>query len=500
MSPSPPTDAMTFSHYGVTAFQVQGVDGQRLAHAGDRHRQQPRQAHRELRTVHDRPRAHRHQRRAEDVLTHHRGRGVDVRPRAGDHDARELAQSVDRRAARHVHRDRRRHCADRERRLPRRREHDRRLLGRRPGRRGQFAHRRLLHRRARAGHPVDHGGVLPATAATSPPPARRSRRSSTAVGRHHQRRARDRPAPSRPPPASSLAIPPPRPSTATRRAPLGRRRRLERRHRERVPRLAPGDVQRAEDHQPRRRLLAAGQLLVAVAADRHDDLHAIRASPRSSVQAWTGSAWTTLATVTGNNLVKRTVTFAPFTTDRIRILSHQRAGDVTRASPRSRRGRPAPCRRTTTLASSLNPSTVGLPVTFTATVAGTAPTGNVAFRDGANTITGCSAVALAGAGNSRTAACSTAALAQGTRSITAGYSGDGGNLASTSAALAQVVNRRGRLRQRRARLGRRRRLRLQPARRLLGRLGHRRQRDGRRGATTAAGTTPRGMRSPTGSR
>jgi hypothetical protein len=39
-----------------------------------------------------------------------------------------------------------------------------------------------------------------------------------------------------------------------------------------------------------------------------------------SVQAWNGAAWTTLATVAGNNLVKRTVTFAPTTTDRIRVV------------------------------------------------------------------------------------------------------------------------------------------------------------------------------------
>ncbi len=38
-----------------------------------------------------------------------------------------------------------------------------------------------------------------------------------------------------------------------------------------------------------------------------------------TVQGWNGSAWTILATVTGNNLVKRTSTFASFTTDRIRI-------------------------------------------------------------------------------------------------------------------------------------------------------------------------------------
>ena len=38
-----------------------------------------------------------------------------------------------------------------------------------------------------------------------------------------------------------------------------------------------------------------------------------------TVQGWNGSAWVTLATVSGNNLVKRTVTFAAATVDRIRI-------------------------------------------------------------------------------------------------------------------------------------------------------------------------------------
>jgi glucose/arabinose dehydrogenase len=39
-----------------------------------------------------------------------------------------------------------------------------------------------------------------------------------------------------------------------------------------------------------------------------------------SVQGWDGSAWVTLATVTANNLVKRTATFAAYTTDRVRIV------------------------------------------------------------------------------------------------------------------------------------------------------------------------------------
>ncbi len=38
-----------------------------------------------------------------------------------------------------------------------------------------------------------------------------------------------------------------------------------------------------------------------------------------TVQTWDGAAWVTQATVTGNNLVKRSVTFAAVTTDRIRI-------------------------------------------------------------------------------------------------------------------------------------------------------------------------------------
>ena len=95
---------------------------------------------------------------------------------------------------------------------------------------------------------------------------------------------------------------------------------------------------------------------------------------------------------------------------------------------------------TTTLASSLNPSASGAGVTFTATVSGSGPTGNVAFTSDGASIAGCTAVALSGSGNSRTAACTTAALAVGTRSIVAAYGGDGANATSTSAALAQVVS------------------------------------------------------------
>ena len=96
---------------------------------------------------------------------------------------------------------------------------------------------------------------------------------------------------------------------------------------------------------------------------------------------------------------------------------------------------------TTTLASSANPSTIGTNVAFTATIAGTNPTGSINFKDGATSIAACSAVALTGSGNSRTAACTTNTLAAGAHSVVATYSGDTANAPSSSAALSQTVNK-----------------------------------------------------------
>ncbi len=103
-------------------------------------------------------------------------------------------------------------------------------------------------------------------------------------------------------------------------------------------------------------------------------------------------------------------------------------------------GGATPTSTSTTLASSANPSASGQSVTFTATVTGNAPTGTVAFKDGTNTISGCSAVALAGSGNGRSAACATSALAAGAHGVVAQYGGDANNLASTSAQVMQTVN------------------------------------------------------------
>jgi len=90
---------------------------------------------------------------------------------------------------------------------------------------------------------------------------------------------------------------------------------------------------------------------------------------------------------------------------------------------------------TTTLSSSLNPSTFNQSVTFTATVTsstGGTPTGTITFTDGPNAL---GVVALSGG----QAALTTPALGAGSHSIVASYSGDSADQASTSAALMQVV-------------------------------------------------------------
>lgn len=88
---------------------------------------------------------------------------------------------------------------------------------------------------------------------------------------------------------------------------------------------------------------------------------------------------------------------------------------------------------TTAVTSSANPSIAGGSVTFSAAVTPASATGTIQFLDGAVALG--SATMAGGA-----ASFSTAALASGTHSITAVYSGDANDLASTSAVLTQTVN------------------------------------------------------------
>ncbi len=97
----------------------------------------------------------------------------------------------------------------------------------------------------------------------------------------------------------------------------------------------------------------------------------------------------------------------------------------------------APVSTTTTLSSSINPSSFGQSVTFTATVtaaSGSASGGTVTFFDNGTQIG--NPVSLA----SQQATLTTTTLAVGTQSITATYSGATGFNGSTSSALSQVVN------------------------------------------------------------
>jgi large repetitive protein len=85
------------------------------------------------------------------------------------------------------------------------------------------------------------------------------------------------------------------------------------------------------------------------------------------------------------------------------------------------------------LTSSVNPSTVGQAVTFSASVTPSAATGTIQFLNG-STVLGTVSV------SSGSAAFSISSLAAGAHSITASYSGDAYDTAATSTALTQTVN------------------------------------------------------------
>lgn len=88
---------------------------------------------------------------------------------------------------------------------------------------------------------------------------------------------------------------------------------------------------------------------------------------------------------------------------------------------------------TTTLSASVNPAGISQPLTLTATVTGSSPTGSVNFLDGATYIG-------AGSLTNGVATLNTQFSSIGTRSLTAQYAGNTANAASTSAVLSEVVN------------------------------------------------------------
>ena len=147
-----------------------------------------------------------------------------------------------------------------------------------------------------------------------------------------------------------------------------------------------------------------------------------------SVSAGTLPAGTTLNTSTGT--VSGTPTAAGAFSYTIKVTD---SGSPAQTASNTATGTIGVATTTTTLTSSPNPSSYTQPVAFTATVAGSSPTGTVTFFDGATQIG-------TGTVSSGKATFTTSSLAIGSHSITAKYSGDANNVASISAALTQTVN------------------------------------------------------------
>lgn len=92
---------------------------------------------------------------------------------------------------------------------------------------------------------------------------------------------------------------------------------------------------------------------------------------------------------------------------------------------------------TATFISSQDSVTQGQSVTFTATITGYNPTGNVAFKDGATTL---ATKALSGTGNTRTASYANTTLGAGVHNITVDYVGNANNNASSAPAITQTIS------------------------------------------------------------
>ena len=90
-------------------------------------------------------------------------------------------------------------------------------------------------------------------------------------------------------------------------------------YRQHLSGLGPDHLQQRQDHRPRRRLYPPGQLRQSGPAHRHHDLLPVWRHRLHRPGFHGGGTWVTLGTVSGNNLVKRTVNFTAVHHDRIRI-------------------------------------------------------------------------------------------------------------------------------------------------------------------------------------
>ncbi len=95
---------------------------------------------------------------------------------------------------------------------------------------------------------------------------------------------------------------------------------------------------------------------------------------------------------------------------------------------------------TTVVTSSMNPSTYGQSVTFTATVSGGDHGGTVGFLADNSPIGGCGTVSLGGP-NGNQASCAISTLGAGPHTVTAKYIGDPASAASENTLTGQIVNK-----------------------------------------------------------
>jgi len=158
------------------------------------------------------------------------------------------------------------------------------------------------------------------------------------------------------------------------------------------------------------------------------------ASPSGSVTFKDGAATLGTATVSGGVATLATSALTAGSHSLTAVYAGDTLNNTSTSSVLTQTINAVASTTTTSLASSVNPSTLGQGITLTATVTGNSPSGTVTFKDGATTLG-------TGTVTGGVATLSTSVLAVGTHGVTAVYGGDAANLTSTSGALSQIVNK-----------------------------------------------------------
>ncbi len=161
-------------------------------------------------------------------------------------------------------------------------------------------------------------------------------------------------------------------------------------------------------------------------------------TPTGAVSFYNGATYLGSGTLSGGGIATFSTASLPVGSDSI-TASFTDANNVTGTS--SPLTQTVKQQTTSSLVSSLNPSIFGSPVTFTATVVASgsvAPTGAIAFFDGANQI-GTGTLTTSGTATA-VAIFQTSTLSAGIHTVSVSYAGDADNFSSTSAGLTQTVN------------------------------------------------------------